>query len=486
MSGLGVWTPFVPLALGVLAVYLVARVFTRCNGVLASLTALAYALSLLSVLQLVGRTPAEGYPSWGQVGGEAILRADPAALLLALVSLVLGLAVALYSGRYLALDRRYENYYPLLLLLSSGVLGMLMAVELFTLYLFTVLTSAAAYVLVAFRRRTETAVEAGFKYAIMGGMAAILILAGIGYIYRAGNGLTLPLPRGQGAWPTVGMGLLLAGYAVKGALVPAHAWLPDAHGRAPSSVSAMLSGIVIEANVYVMVKVALGVGWPARQLGWLLIGMALLNMTVGNVMALMQDYGKRLLGYSSIAQVGYILLAWGVGLVYGLPEAIAAGLLLLVAHAAMKGLAFLSKGVCHFYCDATRVEELDGMAHRLPIAAGTFIVALAGLAGIPPLAGFVAKWQILVAALQGAGWITWLVIGGLLLNSLLSLGYYVPLMGRILKPHDGAHEGMRVSYWMVVPTLGLSALVVLLGVSPHMLWNLVQEAAQFLLLWGQG
>jgi len=398
----------------------------------------------------------------------------------------LGLLVALYSGRYLALDHRYEYYYPLLLLLSAGLTGMVMAVDLFTLYLFTVLTSAAAYVLVAFRRRTETAIEAGFKYAIMGGTGAILLLAGVGYLYRETGSLALPLnARGIPPWGALGMALVLAGYVIKGAVVPAHTWLPDAHGRAPSSISAMLSGIVIEVNLYVLVKVGLGIGWPARQLGWLLVGLSLANMTVGNALALMQVYGKRLLGYSSIAQMGYIMMALGLGLAYGQSEALSAGLFLLVGHAAMKGLAFLCKGICHFYCGATLIEELDGIAGRVPVTGACFVVGLAGLAGVPLLAGFVGKWQLVVSALRIAGPGVSLVIAVFVLNSLVSLGYYVPLIGRILKSGEHGGERTRVSLWMLFPTVVLALLVVALGMYPQPVLILTREAASFLLTWGQ-
>jgi len=340
-----VLAPLLTLGLGAFLVYLVGRV-NRRNEILAALTAVVYALSLGLAVWLGAKVTAVHQPVWAPEGGEVVLRAEPGAILVIYVCQGLGLLVALYSGRYLALDHRYEYYYPLLLLLSAGLTGMVMAADLFTLYLFTVLTSAAAYVLVAFRRRTETAIEAGFKYAIMGGTGAILLLAGVGYLYRETGSLALPLnARGIPPWGALGMALVLAGYVIKGAVVPAHTWLPDAHGRAPSSISAMLSGIVIEVNLYVLVKVGLGIGWPARQLGWLLVGLSLANMTVGNALALMQVYGKRLLGYSSIAQMGYIMMALGLGLVYGQSEALSAGLFLLVGHAAMKGLTFLCKGI---------------------------------------------------------------------------------------------------------------------------------------------
>lgn len=479
-------TPLLCLGGGAFLIYLISRVITRRNRPLAALTSVTYGAALASTLWLWNQVRKGEYPAWSPIGtASPMILVEPGALLLAIVTLSLGLLVAIYSGQYLALDRRYEDYYPLLLLLSAGVVGLVMAADLFTLYLFTVLASAAAYVLVAFRRSTETAIEAGFKYLIIGGLGAVLILTGVGHIYRETGTLTLPLKAvNKGLWSRVGMAFIAGGYAIKSALVPVHTWLPDAHGRAPSSVSALLSGILIQANLYALVKVGLGLGWPPRQLGWLLLALSLLNMTVGNVLALVQDYGKRLLGYSSIAQVGYVMMAFGVGLIYNQPAALSAGLFLIVAHAAMKGLAFLCKGICHFYCQATLIEELHGIGRRVPITSGCFVVAIAGLVGIPPLAGFTGKWQILSSMLENADVVVWAAIAALVLNSLVSLGYYLRLIWLIVSPTNAENDRVHVSNWMLLPIIVLAGLVVLIGVYPGPVLGLADEAGRFLLAWG--
>lgn len=485
MDGALVLAPLLALGLGACIVHGVARLITNRNEALAAVTALAFAVGLGFAWHLGQGVTASGPLSWRAAARGMPLLAEPGALLLTYVVLTLGLLVAVYSGRYVSLDRRYEYYYPLLLLLSAGLIGMLMATELFTLYLFTMMASAAAYVLVAFRRRTDTAIEAGFKYAIMGSVATILFLTGLGCYYRDRGDLLLPAVSTRvGGWGALGMGLVLSSCAIKGALAPAHTWLPDAHGRAPSSVSALLSGIVIEVNLYVMIKAALGMGWPPRSLGLMVVAFALVNMTLGNTMALMQIYGKRLLAYSSIAQMGYIMLPLGMGLASGRPEAVAAGLYVLVAHAAMKGLAFLCKGVSHYYLGSTLVEELDAFAHRLPLVGGAFVLALAGLAGVPPAAGFMAKWHSIVAMLPIGGALVAVGIALLVVNSLLGVGYYVPLIGRVLRRPQGAAAPLAVSLWMEVPIVALAAAVLVLGVWPGPVLALSRQAAEFLLGWG--
>jgi formate hydrogenlyase subunit 3/multisubunit Na+/H+ antiporter MnhD subunit len=481
---LPVWAPLAVLAAGAFAVYLVARWVSRRNGLLAGLTIAIHALGLLCTAQLVRQMGNGGPALWAPDGaGHAMLASEPGGLLVALVAQSLGMLVSIYSGRYLALDHRYEDYYPLLLGLSGGVLGMVLASDLFVLYIFAGLTGVVSYTLVAFRRQTSTAVEAGYKYAIMGGMATTLMLAGVGYWLRAGGSLDmLAGARAAGSWGAVGVALVLGGVGLKAALVPAHTWLPDAHSRAPSSISAMLSGILVPAHVYVFIKTGLLLGWERSLLGGLLIAAALLGMSLGNLMALVQTYGKRMLAYSTIAQVGYILLAFGIGLLYGRAEALAGAFFLLAAHAALKALAFLAKGVCHFYCDATRLEELDGLYYRLPFTGACFSIALLGLAGFPPLAVFAGKWLALVGMSVSEPLVTGLVLL-FLANSLLSVAYYAPPIYRLFKTgHERAH--VAVSRWMLAPLALLLGIALALGVYPGPLMRLAERAAAAMLGWG--
>jgi len=468
MGDVRVVLPLGCLGGGAFAVYLVARLLNDRNELLASLTALFFAVALGSLLLLmanVGNTP----PVWGYFEkGAAFLRADRGALVVASVALGLGMLVALYSGRYLALDQRYETYYPLLLLMVAGLVGMVMAADLFNLYMFCELMSGAAYVLVAFRRRIDTAIEAGFKYLVMGSVGTVIILLGLSFILRERGTLTLlQATDTPGVWSRAGVACFLVGLGVKSAFVPLHTWLPDAHGRAPSSVSAMLSGIVIQSTFYTLLKVCLGLGFPASDLGTLLIVLSLLNMTVGNGLALVQIYTKRLLAYSTIAQMGYIMLSVGIGLRHAMPAAIQAGFFLLMAHAVMKGLAFLCKGVYHFYYDATRVADLEGVITPLPLVTGAFSIALAGLAGVPPLAGFAGKWFVLTGILRTRDVLSYVGLVVFLLNTLFSLGYYLPLIGTLFsRTVDPPEDPVSVSRWMVAPILILGALVLFIGCYP--------------------
>jgi formate hydrogenlyase subunit 3/multisubunit Na+/H+ antiporter MnhD subunit len=234
----------------------------------------------------------------------------------------------------------------------------------------------------------------------------------------------------------------------------------------------MLSGIVIQSVLYTAIKIGLSLGLPPHVLGTLLVVLAMLNMTLGNAMALVQTNTKRLLAYSSIAQTGYLMLGIGVGLKQGLPGAIQAGCLMLLAHTVMKAAAFLTKGICHFYTGTTDVAQLRGLARSQPLLGVCFSLALAGLAGVPPLAGFVAKWTTLTQSLQRANWLTHVAIVVFVLNGLVALGYYLTLIGTLFAqpaPDEIAAScprPARLSAWMVVPLVVLVVLMIAIGVYP--------------------
>lgn len=501
----GIWVvlPLACLGGGAFVVYLVARLPSARlqadrNRWLAACTTLVFGAALATFLPLSAFTRAasragEALPTWGSPeAGGTFLQADPGALVIVAVALGLGGLVSVYSGHYLSLDRRYETYYPLLLLLSAGLTGMVLAADLFNLYMFCELMSIAAYILVAFRRRTYTAIEAGFKYLVMGSVGTVVFLMGISFIYREHGQIALlatsdAMRAEIGPWTRAGLACFLVGMGVKSAIVPLHSWLPDAHGRAPSSVSTMLSGVVIQSAFYAMLKISLGLGWPARSLGGLLIGFSMLNMTLGNGMALVQTYTKRLLAYSTIAQMGYVMFGVGIGLRHGLSHPIQAGFFLLLAHAAMKGLAFLCKGVCHFYCNATTVAQLRGMARRLPLMTVTFTVAVGGLAGVPPLAGFAGKWFVLTRALHTPDTLVYVGLAVFLANGLLSLGYYLPLVARPFSSPVHAYEGaggyerIPISPWMAIPSIVLGGLVLAIGLYPGPWLDLAADAGFYLL-----
>ena len=283
----------------------------------------------------------------------------------------------------------------------------------------------------------------------------------------------------------------MIGFGVKVAMVPMHTWLPDAHSQAPSGISAMLSGVVIEAGLIALLRAVGALAGAADRWGWILLGFGALNMLVGNLMALRQVQVKRLLAYSSVSHIGYMLLGLGVALAFGSADGAAGSFFHLINHALMKGLAFLAAGAILYGLYLSRgihrsleLDDLNGAAQKYPLAAFAFSVAVLGLGGLPPLAGFMSKWQIFVAGFETQNpWAIGLVIFAAA-NSVLSLGYYAPLVNRLYRVQPGAvvKAGKPLGFPIQLPLVVLAVLVVALGMWPILANWMTQPAAKALLL----
>ena len=414
------------------------------------------------------------------------LEAGALAAFLTLVTTGLGMAVALYSIGYLREEPGLERYYPLLLLMMAGIVGIGLAADLFSLFVFFELMAIASYGLVAYDVREWEPLEAGMKYVVMSGTGSLVALLGISIVFLFAGTLDLAeLRLGGAAIPPLAsvtaIGLLVAGFGVKAAIVPMHTWLPDAHSAAPSGVSAMLSGVVIQAGLLTLVKsVGLFAGPTAAvSFGLLLALLAVLTMTVGNLLALHQRDIKRMLAFSSVAQIGYIALGFGLALEYGVRAGLDGGLFHILNHALLKGGAFLAAGVFLWYAGTRDLERLAGIGRAVPLVGASFAVFVLGLAGVPPMSGFLSKLLIAKAGLDAGGLVPILLVVALAANSVLSLAYYVPAMNRIVFA-EGAHPARRVPWTMQGPIVALAVATVLFGLFPELPLQVVGAASDAL------
>jgi len=427
------------------------------------------------------------------VWGTVHFRVDGLGLVLSGVSLALGALVVAFSGPYLAGMEGEDKFYGLLTAMIGAMLGLGFSNDLFNLWVWFEVMTVSSFLLVAFHWQQPAALEAGVKYLVQSAVGSALVLMGIALVFLETGVLNLDQIRAT-AQPSsllaAAGALFVIGFGVKAALVPMHTWLPDAHSQAPSGISAMLSGVVIEAGLVAMLR-ALGPlagthsGWPH-----LLMSFGAVNMLVGNLMALRQTQVKRLLAYSSLSHVGYMLL--GIGIAVGFQSAQAAGgaLFHVVNHALMKGLAFLAAGTLlyvlrsgHGSHHPLMTEDLSGASRRYPWIALALSIAVLGLGGLPPLAGFMSKWQIFAAGFQTQdGLVQALVIFGAL-NSVLSLGYYAPLVN-ILYRREAAPlvgGGLRAPLSMQLPVMLLAVLVIAIGIWPPLVNGLVVSGSRAVL-----
>jgi formate hydrogenlyase subunit 3/multisubunit Na+/H+ antiporter MnhD subunit len=331
---------------------------------------------------------------------------------------------------------------------------------------------------------------------------SVLVLIGIALVFSYTGTLKIPeLAAMQSARTPVLLAagaFFLVGYGVKSALVPLHTWLPDAHSQAPSGISAMLSGVVIEAGLIALLRSLGSLGNTSATWGAILLAFGAVNMIVGNLMALRQNQVKRLLAYSSVSHIGYMLLGFGVSLAFQHPQGASGAFFHLFNHALMKGLAFLAAGAMLYGLHIARgehtpllVEDLNGASRRYPWAAFTFSIAVLGLGGLPPLAGFMSKWQIFTAGFSidnvsqnsTVSTLVLLIFIFMALNSVLSLAYYAPLVNRLYRREPSAIvlTGKRLSWTMQLPLMILAAAIVVLGCWPSLLDWLTGPAASSLM-----
>ena len=425
--------------------------------------------------------------------GNTDMVLDPLGVFLMLVATGLLFVVSIYSIGYMKDEPRARYFFPLMQLMVAGIVGIAISTDLFMMYVFFELMCVSSYVLVSFKKDRWEAIEAGMKYMVLSAAGSAFALFGIALVY--GQFYTLDISEimaiGASAGPMSGMAILMliVGFGVKAAIVPLHTWLPDAHSAAPSNISALLSGIVIETGVVILIK-NLMIFQGVINFGELLIVLAIATMTVGNLMAFIQlavrgaDL-KRVLAYSSIAQLGYILLGFGLGFAYGSEMGFMGGTFHIMTHAFMKGLAFLAAGAIIYRIGTRDIKKMRGIGHAMPITALAFTVAALSLSGAPPLSGFMSEWMIFKAGVDvvpNIGFWGIAISMILLLNSALSLGYYLPIIkGFFLKPRRNWVGIKETPMMLLIPLIILMAITITLGIWPELGLQVVKPVVDFLM-----
>jgi proton-translocating NADH-quinone oxidoreductase chain N len=425
------------------------------------------------------------------------MQADGLSFLLAAMVLTLGTLAIAFSGKYMNGEVGEEKYYAMLLAMMGLMIGLGCANDLFNLWVWFEAMAVSSYLLVAFYREQPASLEAGMKYVVQSAVGSVLALLGIALVLSQTGTLDMDqirlmvntLPVNQPALLAAGA-LFFIGFGVKVAMVPMHTWLPDAHSQAPSAISAMLSGVVIEAGLVAMLRALSVLVGFSESWGFLLLAFGAINMLYGNLLALRQTQVKRMLAYSSLSHIGYILLGLGIALTSGQAAGAQGAAFHLFTHMLMKGLAFLSVGALMYALfhhngihRPLELDDLDGAATRFPLSSLALSIAVLALGGLPPLAGFMSKWQIFVAGFQsGDGLLMGLVVFAAV-NSVISLGYYAPLVNRMYRREAGesVKNGKHVAFTMQIPLLVLSLAIIVLGLYPALLNWLVEPAGQALM-----
>lgn len=383
-------------------------------------------------------------------------------------------------------DRHYL-FYLMYLLCFAGLLGIAITGDAFNLFVFLEISSLSSYVLISLGK-DRRALTAAFRYLIMGTLGATFYIIGVGLMYMMTGSLNLAdlatlIPAVADTRTILAaLAFLTVGLCLKLALFPLHLWLPNAYTYAPSAVTVFLASTATKVAVYALIRIYFTVfgeldlvdATEVKQV-WFILAVA--GMFMGSIVAIYQTNIKRMLAYSSVAQIGYIVL----GLSFVSTVGVAAGIVHLFNHALMKGALFMVMGNIMYHVGSTRLEDMAGIAKRMPWTMAAFIGAGFSLIGVPGTVGFVSKWYLVQAALNDGHWFLAILILG---SSLLAVIYIwrVVEVAYFRDPAPATDDGRKEAPMsMLAPTWILVLASVYFGIDGTRAMDIALDAADFLL-----
>jgi multicomponent Na+:H+ antiporter subunit D len=429
--------------------------------------ALAIAVATTAVAFALARVLIDDGVQLHQVGGWAAplgiaLRTDGLSMLMLLMTAVVGLGLSFYALVWFRDEPdRGERFWPLWLLLWTALNALFLSADLFNLYVTLELLGLSAVGLAAVAGG-PAAYGAAMRYLLVSLLGSMLYLLGIALLYHLCGSVDIALVAQRlspspAAW--MALALIVTGLLLKTALFPLHFWLPPAHANAGAPVSAVLSGLVVKATFYLLLRLWLELFDSfTPQLDTLLGLLGAAAVLWGSLQALRQSRLKMLIAYSTVAQLGYLFLAFplaaaGVNAWHG-------ALYLVLSHAPAKAAMFLAAGNLRRHAGHDRIAELDLVAQRLPLSVAAFALAGMTVMGLPPSGGFIAKWWLLEAALGQGMWL-WALV--LVLGGLMSAAYVFKVVGFAFTRARGEHTACAVPLSMQWVALLLALGSVLLG-----------------------
>ena len=427
-----------------------------------------------------GRVPAGGYA----IG--IALEVDALSLFFGLLVATAVLVSCIYSIQYMSHDHNVREYYTLFLMLSGGVMGLVLSGDIFNMFIMVEILTFAAVALTAFRNTAKGALEAAFKYLVVGSMGSTCILVGTIMLYAQVHTLNFAqlsalIPGNLNNATKLSFALLFIGFGTKAFIVPFHPLAADAHGAAPASISVLISGVLTKSGIYGIIRLcyflfqSMGLG----TVQFMLVFFGCMSMFICVTMALAQHDFKRLLAFHSISQIGYVLTAVGLCTALG----ISAGLYHAMNHTLFKGLLFLAAGAVLHQTGTTDLDRLGGLSRKMPWTTVLFLIGAFSISGIPPFNGFASKWMIYQATYEKAvesGNIGFLLVTIIaLITSVLTLASFVKVsqsvfFGQLPKEYENVKE---VSFGMRFAMCIFALLCVFTGLFPNVVTKYLTEPA---------
>ena len=450
------------------------KVVRHAIALLATFASFFFMAALFRPVMLEGETIAYWMGGRVPAGGYAIgiaLEVDALSLFFGLLVSCVVFIACIYSIQYMSHDDNVPQYYTLFLMLAGGVMGLVLSGDLFNMFIMVEILTFAAVALTAFRNTANGALEAAFKYLVVGCIGSTCILAGTIMLYAQVHTLNLAqmsalIPGNLSTATKAAFALLFIGFCTQAFLVPFHPLAADAHGAAPASISVLISGVLTKSGIYGLIRLSYFL-FQSMALGTMqfwLVFLGSVSMFVCVTMALAQHDFKRLLAFHSISQIGYVLAAVGLCTAFG----VSSGLYHAMNHTLFKGLLFLAAGAVLHETGTTDLDKLGGLSKKMPHTTVLFLVGAFSISGIPPFNGFASKWMIYQATYQKAvetGNIGFLLVTiCALVTSTLTLASFVKVtqsvfFGQLPKEYENVKEvpfGMRLA-------MGILALMCLAG-----------------------
>ena len=463
-----------------------------------ALSIISIAFSLVSLLRVApsilnGQTIMYHLGGWpGPLGISLLI--DGLSFFFAFTVLLVGMLVILYSIP----EKQYNHtYYFLFLLLLSSMVGTILTADMFNLYILYDIVTIATYLLIAYYQQ-GVALRASFNYLLMSAVGLALFLLAVGSLYAMTGTLQIAsiseqLPAIFAHEPRIvimSMVLIITGMGIKMAMVPLHGWLPDAHFLAPAPVSAILSGVVVKVAVYCLIRLFYGLFGGGKYLTlfgshYILMILGPITLIFGAMMALIQIDLKRMLAYSTIVQIGLILIGLSISSNTGFQGA----LFHVLNHAILKSALFFCAGIIILQTGSSKLPELTGFAQKNPLVSFCFVILSLGIIGIPPTNGFVSKFLICLAAIEAGYFILAAII---IFGSIMTAAYFfrviqifysepVQLDEKLANTKVTENALFRENPFRIWPIFILTALSLLLGITPSLGISFIKPAIEVLL-----
>lgn len=435
-----------------------------------------------------GETISYHMGGWAPPWGIEVVVDELSALVLILITLFGALIISALreSLRTVMRSHRHSLYYATFLLCMASLIGITITGDAFNVFVFLEISSLSTYALIA-RGRDRRALIAAFRYLIMGTIGATFILIAIGFMYMVTGTLNMAdlaqrLPEhSDNKVIQASFAFFTVGIALKVAVFPLHYWLPGAYTYAPKATTAFLAATATKVSLYVMIRFIFDVygvefSFSQMKLDMLLIPMSIAGIFVASLTAIFQTDVKRLLAWSSVAQLSYMVLGVGFLNVNGLTASIAH----MFNHAMIKAGLFLALAAMIYRVGSSQLRDLSGIGRTMPLTTAAFVIMGAGLVGVPLTAGFISKWYLITAALDH-GWV-W-VAALLIVSSLLALAYVAKIVDvAYFKPAPTEHKQVQdVPTSILIPCWAFAILTIYFGIDTRLTAGLASRVAETLL-----